>query len=120
MAAALCPPLLHVVALGAARDGGAPVELARAVAEAASPVPVQFGGGVRSVADAIALADAGVARVMIGTAAFGPIPLAAFVEAVDVVVAIDVAEGVVRIFGWRESPGPPPAVPSPPARGPGV
>src|SRR3954447_19187848 len=77
-AAAASPPLVHVVALGAARDGGAPVELARAVVEAAAPVPVQLGGGVRSVADAQALADAGVARVMVGTAAFGEIPLRDF------------------------------------------
>src|SRR5882672_2754392 len=84
-AAAAAPPLVHVVALGAARDGGAPVELARAVVEAAAPVPVQLGGGVRSVADAQALADAGVARVMVGTAAFGDIPLRDFVEAVDLV-----------------------------------
>jgi phosphoribosylformimino-5-aminoimidazole carboxamide ribotide isomerase len=104
-AAALSPPFVHVVALGAARDGGAPVELARAVAEAASPVPVQFGGGIRSVADAVAVADAGVARVMIGTAAFGGIPLADFVEEVDLVVAIDVAGGIVRTAGWRESSG---------------
>jgi phosphoribosylformimino-5-aminoimidazole carboxamide ribotide isomerase len=104
-AAAAAPPLVHVVALGAARDGGAPVELARAVVEAAAPVPVQLGGGVRSVADARALADAGVARVMVGTAAFGDIPLHDFVEAVELVVAVDVADGVVRTAGWRESAG---------------
>jgi phosphoribosylformimino-5-aminoimidazole carboxamide ribotide isomerase len=104
-AAAKAPPLVHVVALGAARDGGAPVELARAVVEAAAPVPVQLGGGVRSVEDAHALADAGVARVMIGTAAFGEIPLREFVEAVELVVAVDVADGVVRTAGWRESAG---------------
>ena len=80
-AAAHAPPFVHVVALGAARDGGAPVELARAVVEAAAPVPVQLGGGVRSVADAVALAEAGVARVIVGTAAFGPIPLREFVDA---------------------------------------
>ncbi len=77
--AAARPPLVHVVALGAARDGGAPVELARRAVAAAAPVAVQLGGGVRSVADAQALVDAGVARVMIGTAAFGPIPLEEFV-----------------------------------------
>ena len=104
-AAAASPPLVHVVALGAARDGGAPIELARAVVEQAAPVPVQLGGGVRSVADALALADAGVARVMIGTAAFGEIPLREFVEAATVVVAVDVADGVVRTAGWRESSG---------------
>jgi len=101
-AALLSPPFVHVVALGAARDGGAPVELAREVVAAAAPVPVQLGGGVRTVADAVALREAGVARVMIGTAAFGEIPLR---ESGDVVVAVDVAGGVVRTRGWRASSG---------------
>jgi phosphoribosylformimino-5-aminoimidazole carboxamide ribotide isomerase len=101
-AAASSPPFVHVVALGAARDGGAPVELARAVVEAAAPVPVQLGGGVRSVGDVEALRAAGVARVMIATAAFGETPLEAFG---DVVVAVDVADGTVRTRGWRDSPG---------------
>jgi phosphoribosylformimino-5-aminoimidazole carboxamide ribotide isomerase len=104
-AAAAAPPLVHVVALGAARDGGAPVELARAVVEAAAPVPVQLGGGVRSVDDAKALAAAGIARVMVGTAAFGDIPLRELVDAAELVVAIDVADGIVRTAGWLESSG---------------
>jgi len=104
-AAGSSPPLVHVVALGAARDGGVPVELARAVVTAAAPVPVQLGGGVRSVADARALAGAGIARVIVGTAAFGPLPLEDFVAELGdrLVVAIDVAEGVVRTAGWLES-----------------
>jgi phosphoribosylformimino-5-aminoimidazole carboxamide ribotide isomerase len=101
-AASGSPPFVHVVALGAARDGGAPVELARDVVAAAAPVPVQLGGGVRTVADVAALREAGVARVMIGTAAFGEIPLREFG---DVVVAVDVAGGIVRTRGWRESSG---------------
>jgi len=101
-AAGLAPPFVHVVALGAARDGGAPVELARAVVDAASTVPVQLGGGVRSVADVEALRAAGVARVMIGTAAFGETPLDEFG---DVVVAVDVAGGFVRTRGWQASSG---------------
>jgi phosphoribosylformimino-5-aminoimidazole carboxamide ribotide isomerase len=101
-AARLSPAFVHVVALGAARDGGVPRELARAAVAAAAPVPVQLGGGVRSVADAVALAKAGVARVVIGTAAFGPIPLAEFVAALGdrLVVAVDVAAGSVRTAGW--------------------
>jgi phosphoribosylformimino-5-aminoimidazole carboxamide ribotide isomerase len=63
---------------------------------------VQLGGGVRSVADAVAVREAGVARVMIGTAAFGDIPLEDFG---DVVVAVDVKSGIVRTRGWRESSG---------------
>ncbi len=106
-AAARRPPFVHVVALGAARDGGAPVELARRAVEAAAPVPVQLGGGVRSVDDAVALADAGAARVMVGTAAFGPIPLEEFVAALGerLVVAVDVADGVVRTAGWLGDSG---------------
>jgi phosphoribosylformimino-5-aminoimidazole carboxamide ribotide isomerase len=101
-AASFRPPFVHVVALGAARDGGAPLELARSVVAAAAPVPVQLGGGVRTVADVQALRAAGVARVMIGTAAFGDVSLRDFG---DVVVAVDVAAGVVRTRGWRESSG---------------
>ncbi len=103
--AAARPPFVHVVALGAARDGGVPLELARRAVEAAAPVPVQLGGGVRSVEDAEALVEAGVARVMVGTAAFGPIPLEAFVERLGdrLVVAVDAADGIVRTAGWRAS-----------------
>src|SRR5260370_39069881 len=59
-AASYAPPLVHVVALGAARDGGAPLELARAVVAAAGSVPIQFGGGVRSPEDGLGLIQAGV------------------------------------------------------------
>jgi phosphoribosylformimino-5-aminoimidazole carboxamide ribotide isomerase len=105
LAAAACPPLLHVVALDAARDGGVPVSLAEAVVEAAGSIPVQLGGGVRSPDDVAALADAGVARVVIGTAAFGALPLEDFVAAGEVVVAVDVGDGVVRTGGWLDSSG---------------
>jgi phosphoribosylformimino-5-aminoimidazole carboxamide ribotide isomerase len=104
-AALTVPPLVHVVALAAARDGGAPLELASAVVAAAAPVPVQLGGGVRSPADAEALVRAGVERVVVGTAAFGETPLRELVDAIGdrLVVAIDVAGGIVRTAGWLES-----------------
>jgi phosphoribosylformimino-5-aminoimidazole carboxamide ribotide isomerase len=104
-AARTAPPLVHIVALAAARDGGAPLELAAAVVAAAAPVPVQLGGGVRSPADAEALVGTGVARVVVGTAAFGETPLREFVDAIGdrIAVAIDVAGGIVRTAGWLES-----------------
>src|SRR5438067_9151417 len=77
-AASYSPPFIHVVALGAARDGGAPLELARAAVDAAGAVPVQFGGGVRTPEDVAALLEAGIDRVVIGTAAFGATPLREF------------------------------------------
>jgi phosphoribosylformimino-5-aminoimidazole carboxamide ribotide isomerase len=101
-AASYAPPLVHVVALGAARDGGAPLELAHSVVAAAGSVPVQFGGGVRSPEDVAALLEAGVSRVVVGTAAFGATPLGEFVSD-RVAVAIDVAEGIVRTNGWLGS-----------------
>lgn len=104
-AATASPPFLHVVALDAARDGGSSRSFAARVVETAAPVPVQLGGGVRTVADAEALAAAGVARVTIGTAAFGATPLEEYVEAVELVVAVDVAGGTVRTSGWLESSG---------------
>lgn len=106
-AASRLPPLVHVVALGGARSGYASVALARGVVTAAAPVPVQLGGGVRSIADAEALTGAGVARVMIGTAAFGPAPLEEFVAALGdrLVVAADVADGRVRTAGWLDDSG---------------
>ena len=101
------PPFVHVVALDAARDGGVALALARGVVAAAAPVPVQLGGGIRSVADAVALAEAGVARILVGTAAFGPIPLADFVDALGdrLVVAVDIAAGSVRTAGWLGDSG---------------
>ncbi len=100
------PPLLHVVVLDAARDGGAPLELAGRLARAAAPVRLQLGGGVRSPEDALALAAAGVARVIVGTAVFeqGPEP---YVEALGdrLVAAVDVRDGLVRTHGWERSGG---------------
>jgi phosphoribosylformimino-5-aminoimidazole carboxamide ribotide isomerase len=101
-AASSAPPLVHVVALGAARDGGAPLELARAVVAAAGSVPVQLGGGVRSPEDVFQLIEAGIERVVVGTAAFGSTPLREFASN-QVAVAVDVADGVVRTNGWLQS-----------------
>lgn len=97
---------IHVVDLDAARGGGGNRSLVGAVAAAVS-VPVQSGGGVRSTADADALVAAGVARVVVGTAAFG---VPGFVEelcarhpgrvAVDIGVGPD---GRVVFQGWQET-----------------
>src|SRR4029078_4657348 len=62
---------IHVVDLDAARTGS-PENRSVVAAIAAAPLGrarVQTGGGVRAVADAQALADAGVARVVMGAAA---------------------------------------------------
>jgi phosphoribosylformimino-5-aminoimidazole carboxamide ribotide isomerase len=96
---------LHVVDLDGAR-GGAPVNLdhvARIAAEV--DVPVQLGGGLRTI-DAVrdALA-AGVTRVILGTAAYSDIDfldeaLASHRE--RVVVSVDARRGKLAASGWTD------------------
>jgi phosphoribosylformimino-5-aminoimidazole carboxamide ribotide isomerase len=97
---------IHVVDLDAARSRGDNRELVAAVA-AAVGVPVQCGGGVRTFEDADALVGAGVARVVVGTAAFRS---PGFVEELCArqvgKVAVDVgvgAGGQVVVQGWQEA-----------------
>ena len=101
------PPFLHLVDLDGARTGRVRPELvARAVA-AAGAVPVQAAGGVRSLADAEAVLEAGAARVVIGTAAFENGALEAYAGALGdrLVVAVDVREGRAAVAGWTRSTG---------------
>jgi phosphoribosylformimino-5-aminoimidazole carboxamide ribotide isomerase len=97
--------IVHVVDLDAARGGGVNPELvARAVA-AAAPAHVQAAGGVRSIADATALVEAGANRVVVGTAAFlGDELLDELVAELGerLVVAVDVRDGVVAVAGWTQ------------------
>ncbi|MEL6981027.1 MAG: 1-(5-phosphoribosyl)-5-[(5-phosphoribosylamino)methylideneamino]imidazole-4-carboxamide isomerase [Actinomycetota bacterium] len=99
--------VLHVVDLDAARSGE-PVNrpVIAAICEALD-VPVQVGGGVRSVEAAEALFDVGVDRVVIGTAAVENPGLAA--ELVErgrsVVVGLDARGDEVATHGWTTSTG---------------
>jgi phosphoribosylformimino-5-aminoimidazole carboxamide ribotide isomerase len=83
---------LHVVDLDAARDGGTPNRDIVLRIAAGAGVPVQAGGGVRDESLAAALLEAGVARVVVGTAAVRqPALLARMAERWpgQVVVALD-------------------------------
>lgn len=99
---------LHVVDLDAARSGEA---VNRAVLErivGSVRVPVQAGGGVRSIEEAGALLGAGVTRVVVGTAAVEhPELVAAIAERWPgrVAVGLDHRGGEVRLRGWTEGAG---------------
>jgi phosphoribosylformimino-5-aminoimidazole carboxamide ribotide isomerase len=97
---------IHVVDLDGARSGQVRADVVRDLVAAAAPASVQASGGVRSVADARLLVEAGAARVVVGTAAFAG-ALAEFVDALGerLVVALDVRDGVVRTAGWKVSTG---------------
>jgi phosphoribosylformimino-5-aminoimidazole carboxamide ribotide isomerase len=106
--AAAGPALVHVVDLGGARAGRIRPELIARLVAAAGGVPVQASGGVRSVADALALLAAGAARVIVGTAAFAtPGALGQFVDALGerLVVAVDAREGRLAVAGWEQDGG---------------
>jgi len=99
---------LHVVDLDGA-DGGRPVqlELIRSIARAVS-IPLQAGGGIRTLEDLSVVREAGASRVVMGTAAVGnrELRLRAVEEAGDsLVVAVDAREGIVATHGWRRSSG---------------
>jgi phosphoribosylformimino-5-aminoimidazole carboxamide ribotide isomerase len=97
------PPLVHVVDLDGARTGRIRSQLVRGLAAAAAPTPVQASGGIRSIADARALLDAGAARVVLGTAALeSPRALALLAAELEerLVVAVDARDGRVAVAGW--------------------
>jgi len=94
---------LHVVDLDGARDG-APANLdhlRRITAEL--EVPVQYGGGLRSLQSVRAALAAGATRVVVGTAAYTD---AEFLQSAletwrqRILVAVDVRGGHVSVSGW--------------------
>jgi phosphoribosylformimino-5-aminoimidazole carboxamide ribotide isomerase len=96
---------LHVVDLDGARAGKpANVEHIARIATTLA-VPVQVGGGLRSLESVRAVADAGASSVILGTAAFqDPRFLDAAVASYGerVVVSVDARQGHVATAGWTE------------------
>ncbi len=103
---------LHVVnldgALGdemQAEGGPVNVQTVKAI-RAAVDVPIQFGGGLRTLADIEFLLAAGVSRVILGTVAVRDPDLlrqaVAQFGASRIVVGLDTRDGMVAIHGWQE------------------
>lgn len=99
---------LHVVDLDGAREGTPRnFDIVRRIAEVV-PVPVQFGGGVRSAETLRLVEGSGVARVIIGTGAlldeeFLRCVLEGWRE--RLVVAVDAERGWVKTHGWSRRGG---------------
>lgn len=99
---------IHVVDLDAARTGIPENRAAvAAIAGAVHPsLAVQSGGGVRDRAAAEALAEAGVSRVVLGTAALDkPALVAELAREMPVAVGLDVRGREVAVRGWTEGTG---------------
>lgn len=100
---------LHVVDLDGARDGR-PVHADAVLAlRSRLDLPLQVGGGLRSKGDAERYLEAGVDRVVLGTAAVrDPARIRGLLDrwgADRIAAAVDVREGRVVVAGWREDAG---------------
>ena len=97
---------IHVVDLDAARSGTPRNREVIAAIAAAVDVPVQTGGGVRDDAAADALFDAGVTRVVLGTAAReDPALVRRLAARVPVAVGLDARGREVAVRGWDQGAG---------------
>jgi phosphoribosylformimino-5-aminoimidazole carboxamide ribotide isomerase len=99
---------LHVIDLNGSAEGRAVNgDAVRAILEAVS-IPVQLGGGIRSLANIEGWIEAGVSRVILGTAAVREpelVKTAAREWPEQVAVSVDVKNGQVQIQGWLEDSG---------------
>jgi phosphoribosylformimino-5-aminoimidazole carboxamide ribotide isomerase len=95
---------LHVVDLDGAFSGVPSFALVERVSRAGG-LPLQVGGGYRTLEAVATALDTGAERVMVGTAALTPGFLEQAVErfADSLVVAVDVRDGRVVVEGWTEA-----------------
>ena len=95
---------LHIVDLDAAKGDGNNRDVVRRIAQTLGKnARVQTGGGVRTVDDAQQLCDAGVARVVMGSAAVrDPKLVDAVARVVDVAVGLAHRNGEVATHGWLQ------------------
>ena len=105
---------LHLVDLDGAFDGerGNADAIASIVDATGPDVDVQVGGGIRTVDDATGLIDAGVDRVILGTAAVEEPEIVGQISEThpgSVMVSLDAKEGEVVVSGWTEGTGLDPA-----------
>lgn len=95
---------LHVVDLDGARDGvPANIEVVARIVKKAH-VPVQTGGGIRSMETLDRLYDAGVTRTVLGTSLVTDPDFVARAAAkyAGIVAGVDARDGKVAIEGWRQ------------------
>ena len=97
---------LHTVDLEGARDGGTPnIDIIKSFVEN-TKLNVEVGGGIRSMEVVKAYLDAGVRRVILGSAAVTDEEF--LLEAVKlygdkIAVGVDIKDGMVAVKGWAET-----------------
>jgi len=94
---------VHIVDLDAARSGDLKNQTIIASIAQSVDIPIQVGGGIRSVDTAQTLFDAGVDRVVLGTAAVEQPELLEVLanKGFRIAVGIDGKDGYVATRGWQ-------------------
>jgi len=97
---------LHVVDLDGAFEGKPRnIDLLREMAAAVPMAKIQVGGGVRSMSVVESLLDAGIQRVVLGTAAVQDpdfVKRALEERTHSIAIGIDARDGKVQVSGWTE------------------
>ncbi len=97
---------LHVIDLDAALGTGENINVLTQLLREVS-IPIQFGGGVRSIDKAKKLLNSGVNKIVLGTFAFEDSnsihQLINEYKSERIVVALDYLKGEVKIRGWTSS-----------------
>lgn len=99
---------LHMVDLEGARCGGTPNFDIAAKIIRTSGLSVELGGGIRDEETILRYLDAGVNRVILGTAAANNINFLADMVAKfgsAIAVGVDLRDGMVAVKGWTETTG---------------
>ena len=99
---------LHMVDLEGARCGGTPNFDIAAKIIRTSGLSVELGGGIRDEETVLRYLDAGVSRVILGTAAASNINFVADMVATygsAIAVGVDLRDGLVAVKGWTETTG---------------
>ena len=98
---------IHVVDLDAARTGNPENRnVVARIAEAVS-IPIQTGGGIRSIESAKTLFDSGIERVVVGTAAVENPEMVEELTGLGyrLAVGLDGKKGLIATRGWKEETG---------------
>ena len=100
--------LVHIVDLDSAfRTGNSNIELISKVVNALR-IPVQIGGGIRSIDSLKLVLKMGVSKVVLGTMAFKePNSLKRLAKTISskIIISIDQSNGMIMLDGWRETSG---------------
>jgi phosphoribosylformimino-5-aminoimidazole carboxamide ribotide isomerase len=97
--------ILHVIDLGGALEEGGNLDVVEEIMREVS-IPVQMGGGIRTMDDATNLLNMGVSRIILGTLAIGN-PETVEILSTEfgserILVALDSKDSQVVVRGWTE------------------